>query len=667
VIDGWMCVSTCVFACLSRVCRAWAQVKVVRKELIHPDNQFTDIWNHLEGAMEAKHLVTCRRVAADPFSDKNTDRLGIKLGTCYQVIDCVSAHAKPTGTKDALDVGMVCIRNMHAKDDGGRFVGRWCYGHPAWAEYPEIGRDMAARTEDIETNAPFNKRMIADKIEETKNQLVNEAKAKDRIGSDSDDFSSSDDESEDEPLEDDTVEGGDESKSRRSASSVGKDGKKKKKKKNKDKGKKHYDPFSDIALSSDSEEDDNFSIDKFLKAKVKIAQPGVDGLYWMQIEDFVELFNRVYVLEDIADLQENLVSRRFASKWVPGDYIVGSGGPPTDPADQESESESDESVAASVKKKKEKDKSSEKPDKSDKSGDEEESSEEESEEESSEEESESDESDNTPADPFTDNPMYPFTVGEPTHLSISLFQADRRWTVSRLGQANPGVVTASSFAVRGARIEACMNYERAIGFVLLNLSGAKVRVTTFTPERIVDSSEYIQFTNTVSKLIHLDPGRYCIVPFMDVPVDNKIVEYILRCSFREGTVEFEVKDLVKERPIDDMPSDDEDEAEQERKVQLKKRVMYGKCPMLVLQERWEWEEQLEELGNIAIYEQVSDLAYLLRAMKKEVRNLQDAKLKSKAREALQEKKLSLARPVSGKEELLSAEQTSGRGEPTVDV
>ena len=61
----------------------------------------------------------------------------------------------------------------------------------AWAEYPEIGRDLAARTEDIETNAPFNQRMIADKIEETKNQLVNAAKAKERVGSDSDDFSSS--------------------------------------------------------------------------------------------------------------------------------------------------------------------------------------------------------------------------------------------------------------------------------------------------------------------------------------------------------------------------------------------------------------------------------------------------------------------------------------------
>ena len=265
------------------------------------------------------------------------------------------------------------------------------------------------------------------------------------------------------PLEDPPEEGavGGDTKSRKSIRSVGtagsrvlKDGKKKKKK-NKDKGKTHYDPFSDIALSSDSEEDDNFSIDKFLKAKVKIAQPGVDGLYWMQIEDFVELFNRVYVLEDIGGLEDNLVSKRFASKWVPGDYIVGSGGPPVDPADHTSESDEDEeSVKVSVKKKKKvKDNTAEK--KREKEGDgssEEEESDNESEEDS-EEESESDESDNAPADPFTDNPMYPFTVGEPTHLSISLFQADRRWTVSRLGQPNPGVVTASSFAIRGARIE----------------------------------------------------------------------------------------------------------------------------------------------------------------------------------------------------------------------
>lgn len=60
-----------------------------------------------------------------------------------------------------------------------------------WAEYPEIGRDLAKRTEDIETNAPFNQRMLQAKIEETKNQLLNQAMAKARVGSDSDDFGSS--------------------------------------------------------------------------------------------------------------------------------------------------------------------------------------------------------------------------------------------------------------------------------------------------------------------------------------------------------------------------------------------------------------------------------------------------------------------------------------------
>ena len=58
-----------------------------------------------------------------------------------------------------------------------------------WAEYPEIGKDMALRTEDLETNAPFNQRMMANKVEATKNQLLDEAKARARVGSDSDDIS----------------------------------------------------------------------------------------------------------------------------------------------------------------------------------------------------------------------------------------------------------------------------------------------------------------------------------------------------------------------------------------------------------------------------------------------------------------------------------------------
>lgn len=214
--------------------------------------------------------------------------------------------------------------------------------------------------------------------------------------------------------------------------------------------------------------------------------------------------------------------------------------------------------------------------------------------------------------------------------------------------------------------------------------------------------------------------RYCIVPFLDVPVDNKIVEYILRCSFREGTLDFEVKDLVKvivaaltrrlisccqhacslksmrcacvqERPIDDMPSDDEDEAEQERKVALSlplskfisrltvfcvlclivciytgaaeatapaRQVPHAAAPgplgvggaaRGVGQYRHLRTSNTPPVRRVCLFLngvvdaavcclwslKVSDLAYLLRAMKKEVRGLQDAKLKKKAREALQ--------------------------------
>ena len=140
----------------------------------------------------------------------------------------------------------------------------------------------------------------------------------------------------------------------------------------------------------------------------------------------MELFNRLYVLEDITKMEENLASRRFPSRWVPGDYIVGSGGPPTDPAQEESESEGEPEKMSAKSEKKKKGLKKEGSSDEDKSG-EDESSEEES-------ESESDESDDAPPDPFTDNPMYAFVVTEPTHLSISLYQADRRWTVSRLGK-----------------------------------------------------------------------------------------------------------------------------------------------------------------------------------------------------------------------------------------
>mmetsp|Transcript_2824 Transcript_2824/g.4278 ORF Transcript_2824/g.4278 Transcript_2824/m.4278 type:complete len:766 (+) Transcript_2824:144-2441(+) len=543
-----------------------AHVQVHRKELMSPDEVYDIVWEDLDAAIEEKRVVGCRRVAADPFSDKNQDRLGIKLGVAYQVVDVCAAHAEATGIADALDVGLVCIRNLQSRETGGRFTGRWSYGHPAWSEYPEIGRDLAARTEEVHLASPFHSG--------DKKSIV-------------------------------SVPSEDVDKSSRT-----------KKKALRDMSEDPDDPFADVNLSDSDEEEDNFAIDKVIKSnKVKVAQPGVEGLYWLQIEDFVELFNRVYIVQDVSWGAE-MTTKRYLSKWIPGDFIAGSGGPPIDTGlavPSAGIRESDDKEEASVGG----DGDGSVDDKEAGDGDGEDDEDEESEEEVD---------DDAPPDPFTDNPMYPFVVSEPTILSVALFQSDCRWSVSRIGVDNPMAVTTKDFAVRGGRLDACMSYHRAIGFVIVKLSGLKVRVTTFSMKRIVANSEYIQFSNCCSKVVHLAPGRYAVVPFTDVPVDNMVIEYCLTAQFKAGAVDFEINDIIKERPMDDMPSDDEAEGDEEERRRLQGEGS-GRCPLLLMTDRWEWEEEIEESGSIAVYEQVNDLAFLLRSMRKDVRDLQREKLK----------------------------------------
>jgi Sec-independent protein translocase protein TatA len=64
---------------------------------------------------------------------------------------------------------------------------------------------------------------------------------------------------------------------------------------------------------------------------------------------------------------------------------------------------------------------------------------------------------------------------------------------------------------------------------------------------------------------------------------------------------------------------------------------------------------------------VSDLAYLLRAMKKEVRNLQDSKLKKKARETLQQKPTANILPQIDRVELRHDDNSSVHTESTLHV
>jgi hypothetical protein len=175
------------------------------------------------------------------------------------------------------------------------------------------------------------------------------------------------------------------------------------------------DAFAEIKLGSISdgeEEADNMSRANRPKNRKAVVEPDCEFLCWVQFEDFVEVFNRIYIIEDISWL-DNYTSRRYCSTWVVGDYVAGSGGPPGDFLAAATKSEDIFGVsprergggnaspgmsgAAAV------------------SGGEDDDEDEDEDDESEEEEEEN-------GDPFTDNPMYPFSVTEPTDISIALFQ-----------------------------------------------------------------------------------------------------------------------------------------------------------------------------------------------------------------------------------------------------
>ena len=93
-------------------------------------------------------LVGCYRVKKDPYGETVSERQGITLGYMYQIVATAVASAEATENLNALTVGMICVRNLQIPASGaisgpqsqkGRYTGRWCYGHPLWTEYPDIG------------------------------------------------------------------------------------------------------------------------------------------------------------------------------------------------------------------------------------------------------------------------------------------------------------------------------------------------------------------------------------------------------------------------------------------------------------------------------------------------------------------------------------------------
>lgn len=290
-----------------------------------------------------------------------------------------------------------------------------------------------------------------------------------------------------------------------------------------------------------------------------MVQPMADDLHWIQIEDFVEIFSRIFVVNDLG-FEKKFTTKRFVSKWLPGDYLVGSGGPPIvierhelppeegdDQMMPEMGLQSQSLLSSSL--------------------------------------APSDLSPAPTAPPvnvspqgkgipssssvprpiryqkvaflsesFTDNPMYPFTVAEPARAVITMYQLDQRWNVGRLGD-DPTAMPIHRFIPRQERLESVMQYPVGIAFILVRLSGMKVRLTDFKLRKIAYATKRLVFAPSNNVYVDLFPGRYAIIPYTHCILD-RAMDYALHFQYVGSQLEFEIEDPIVQRLQDREASED---------------------------------------------------------------------------------------------------------------
>ncbi len=641
-------------------------------------------WDALDNALKKRRLIGCGKWVPDPYCERLADRQGITVGLIYQVLAIESVTAFPTEELDALTVGMVCVRNL--QKDEGFFNGKWSLGHQNWIMYREIGIKLRHRTREI----MYERGLGLDPNERNDdNELVNFIK--------DDEFFDNEDRT-----------------------------------------------GIDAFLKLEQPDEPDAMTAAFLgRANLRSPQPYEKDIHWISIEDFVDIFNRVYVLTDLSTGQEKpLQTKTFYSKWIPGDFLCGSGGPPLlledefnideenrikrekqqkvideslkqaintmkvsyqdhDDADdnalalemarnlelkedvgQRSESlhsmggngfdgtmndgnrdmlgnVADNAPVTDTEKNADKKGSALDQDITDGAGfavfepDDSEDDVEGTEKVAR----EGDEAvkgvvEQSPFGPyksidmnedFTDNPMYPFSVTEPTVICFAMYQPDRRWSVGRLGE-DPREILSSEFASRGERLASCMKYPRfGVGFVIVKLFGLKNRCTEFKLRKVVACSDSLAFSNVCSCSTSLLPGRYAIIPYSD----KKVLEprdYILHAHFTSGCVEFEVDDVIKQRLKDDIISDDESAADEDDvdiddpnltpeeldaieaqravdKIKRKFNSLMIKPPLPWAPQPWEYTENSEELGVVSVFDEVGDLSRFMNNLNVEILKL----------------------------------------------
>lgn len=442
-----------------------AHTRLIRSELLNNENITDTYWNIIEAGISTKQLIGCGRFIPDPYGEHISDRKGIvsthlfvgavfiysithsliysgiTLSHLYQIIDCKLVTSEPTPELDRLTIGMVCVRNL--QKNTGRYEGRWTFGSKLWSDYPQIGKALEHRTRELQYARKLGPNPNPKPKGKKKRDVTKDAAATETSTSAVD---GNDEEEEDEQLDDN---------------------------------------YDDNNRDNIGDENDDLGLDYLVKAKPEIPQPYAKDLYWIQIEDFVEVFNRVFIITDLKQVVNTFGCTRYLSKWVPGDFIHGSGGPPmvikvktpeivlpvmsTSADELESEvglsssQQTGDNVAANPGDGG--DDNPVAPDTSVQAADMnrapladdanlqlhgkaehttidpsiafgavlEESKNIEVKASNEDEEDVEDDDSTALNESFTDNPMYPFSVSEPTTVCISLYQEDRRWSVGRLG------------------------------------------------------------------------------------------------------------------------------------------------------------------------------------------------------------------------------------------
>ena len=576
-----------------------ASVRTLRSEKFEYETAKDDIFEEIELGMNENRLIGCMRKVPDPYSEDMADRKGVAMAHMYQIIDARIVVNPPTEELDELESKMICVRNL--TEASGRWNGRWSYGDFAWAMYPAIAEKLTFRTREI------LRRRGLEEFDAVAAQRA--AKPKGAVGGPT-----------------------------------------------KINGNNHASSENDLGTSSmkqemigregtgdGNDEPDSLALDyasRMGNSMIK-NQPRAADLHWIQVDDFVEVFNRSFIIDDCF-MNPNPALTIFDSQWQPGETVTGSGGQPTieyspvppekeeNDEEEETKDEDDGGLDATSSKLSEGVDGKSK----DKVGD------------------HDDDDDSLNGDPvvdpdrriinpdFTDNPMFPFSANEPCVLRVTLLQADRRWSVGRLGD-EPRDTSAISFMTRNDRLGSCMKYEVGLGFLVGKLSGMKMQITTFKLKKLAACCHGLEWSSGVTAALRIPrAGRYALIPYTDVKME-KALDYRLLCAYKDGSIDFEVKDIIKEKfsLIDEVMSEEEDEDDEEMDEAALEAALDGEersdagmslnldgivAPNELPIENWEWTEDSEEYGIRGLYSEVGVVARDIATLRTQVNRMQSA-------------------------------------------